>query len=210
MSVSRILLGLLEPQAQHGYTLRRRYDDWFGGDRPLKSAQVYATLGRLDRDGLIDLTGVTAGVGPDRRMYAITDAGVSELERWLDEPEVPDVTGSRRVLFGKVLIALSSGRAAEPILDRQRQAHLARMRDLRAQRQVGDLITQLDADFEMYHLDADLKWIDGAVARLGRLAAALRAAEHDRLTNQTSDGRPADRHPEPPSERHGGPDGEVR
>ncbi|MEO3923158.1 helix-turn-helix transcriptional regulator [Micromonosporaceae bacterium B7E4] len=173
MSVSRILLGLLEPHSQHGYVLRRRYDEWFGNSRPLKSAQVYATLGRLDRDGLIDLAGVASGVGPDRRVYAITEAGVGELDRWLDEPEVPEVTGSRRVLFAKVLIALSSGRPAEPMLDRQRQAHLARMRELRAQRQAGDLLAQLDADFEMYHLDADLKWIDGAVARLARLAALV-------------------------------------
>jgi hypothetical protein len=92
---------------------------------------------------------------------------------------VPEVTGSRKALFAKVLIALSSGRAAEPMLDRQRQAHLARMRDLRARRQAGDLIGQLDADFEMYHLDADLKWIDGAVARLDRLAALVQRADEE-------------------------------
>jgi DNA-binding PadR family transcriptional regulator len=177
MSVSRILLGLLEPSSQHGYVLRRRYDEWFGTSRPLKSAQVYATLNRLDRDGLINLAGVAAGVGPDRRVYAISEAGVVELDRWLDEPDVPEVTGSRKALFAKVLIALSSGRPAEPMLDRQRQAHLARMRELRAQRQAGDLLGQLDADFEMYHLDADLKWIDGAVARLNRLAALVHGAD---------------------------------
>ena len=62
MSVSRTLLGLLEPEAQHGYTLRQRYDFWFGTARPLKSAQVYSTLQRLARDGLVDLAGVTAGM----------------------------------------------------------------------------------------------------------------------------------------------------
>lgn len=177
MSVSRTLLGLLEPKAQHGYTLRRRYDDWFGARRPLKSAQVYATLQRMARDGLVDLAGIAAGEGPDRRVYAITDAGVYELERWLAEPEVPEVAATRRVLFAKVVIALSSGRAAAEVLDRQRQAHLARMREMRAARQTagsaGDLLGQLDADFETYHLDADLRWIDGAQARLDRLAAAL-------------------------------------
>jgi DNA-binding PadR family transcriptional regulator len=177
MSVSRTLLGLLEPQAQHGYTLRRRYDDWFGTGRPLKSAQVYATLQRLARDGLVDLAGVSPGEGPDRRVYAITEAGVCELERWLTEPEVPDVAGTRRALFAKVVIALSSDRPAREVLNRQRQAHLARMREMRAHRQSGDLLTQLDADFEMYHLDADLKWIDGAEARLDRLAALVAAAQ---------------------------------
>jgi DNA-binding PadR family transcriptional regulator len=177
MSVSRTLLGLLEPTAQHGYTLRQRYDGWFGGSRPLKSAQVYATLHRLARDGLVDLAGVAAGEGPERRVYAITDTGVCELERWLAEPEVPEVAATRRVLFAKVVIALSSGRPAAELLDRQRHAHLARMREMRAARQSGDLLAQLDADFEMYHLDADLKWIDGAQARLDRLAALVRGAE---------------------------------
>lgn len=177
MSVSRTLLGLLEPQAQHGYTLRRRYDDWFGVGRPLKSAQVYATLQRLARDGLVDLAGISPGEGPDRRVYAITEAGVYELERWLAEPEVPDVAATRRALFAKVVIALTSGRAARAVLDCQRQAHLARMREMRVNRQSGDLLTQLDADFEMYHLDADLKWIDGTEARLDRLAAILAAPD---------------------------------
>jgi DNA-binding PadR family transcriptional regulator len=175
MSVSRTLLGLLEPRSQHGYTLRQRYDVWFGNTRPLKSAQVYSTLHRLARDGYVDLADVESGDGPDRRVYAITRAGVCELDRWLDEPEVPDVAATRRVLFAKVVIALSSGRPAEPMLNRQRQAHLARMRDMRAARQGGDLLLQLDADFEMYHLDADLKWIDGAQARLDRLAERVRA-----------------------------------
>lgn len=177
MSVPLTLLGLLEPEAQHGYTLRRRYDEWFGVGRPLKSAQVYATLQRLARDGLVDLAGVAAGEGPDRRVYAISEAGVHEVERWLTEPEVPEVAGTRRVLFAKVVLALASGRPAAELLDRQRQAHLARMREMRALRQSGDLIAQLDADFEMYHLDADLKWIDGAQARLDRLAALVRAPE---------------------------------
>ena len=60
------------------------------------------------------------------------------------------------------------------MLDRQRQAHLSRMRDLRALRRDGDLLVQLDADFEMFHLDADLKWIDAAQARLDRLATVVR------------------------------------
>jgi hypothetical protein len=45
---------------------------------------------------------------------------------------------------------------------------------MRARRQAGDLLAQLDADFEMYHLDADLRWIDGAVGRLDRLATLVR------------------------------------
>jgi DNA-binding PadR family transcriptional regulator len=176
MSVSRTLLGLLEPGAQHGYSLRQRYDLWFGTTRPLKSAQVYSTLHRLTRDGFINLAGVAGGEGPDRRLYAITEAGVYELDRWLQEPEVPEVSTTRRVLFAKVVVALSSGRSARTLIDVQRQAHHARLREMRQARQAGDLLGQLDADFEMYHLDADLRWIDGAEARLDRIAEHIHAA----------------------------------
>jgi DNA-binding PadR family transcriptional regulator len=182
MSVSRTLLGLLEPAAQHGYTLRQRYDVWFGTARPLKSAQVYSTLHRLTRDGLADLAGVAAGEGPDRRLYTITADGVYELNRWLQEPEVPEVSATRRVLFAKVVLALHSGRPARDLLHTQRQAHHARLREMRQARQRGDLMAQLDADFEMYHLDADLKWIDGTEARLDRLAAHLKATAEEALS----------------------------
>jgi len=177
MSVSRTLLGLLETEPQHGYTLRQRYDEWFGAGRPIKSAQVYSTLQRLARDGLVDLAGIEGGGGPERHVYTITGPGVHELERWLEEPDVPDVSVSRRALFAKVVIALASGRPAEHLLHNQRQAHLGRMRELRAERQRGDLITQLAADFESHHLNADLQWMDAAEARLSQLAEALRGID---------------------------------
>jgi DNA-binding PadR family transcriptional regulator len=177
VSVSRTLLGLLEAEPQHGYTLRRRYDEWFGTARPLKSAQVYSTLQRLARDGLVDLTGIEGGGGPERHVYTITGPGVDELERWLEEPEVPDMSMSRRALFAKVVIALASGRPAEHLLHNQRQSHLSRMRELRAARQRGDLLTQLAADFESHHLNADLQWMDAADARLAQLGEALRGID---------------------------------
>jgi len=76
-----------------------------------------------------------------------------------------------------VVIALASGRPAEHLLHNQRQAHLGRMRELRAERQRGDLITQLAADFESHHLNADLQWMDAAEARLSQLAEALRGID---------------------------------
>ncbi len=165
MSVSHVFLGLLEPGPTHGYTLKQEYDGRFGRSRPLKFGQVYATLQRLQRDGLAAVVGTEAGAGPDRKVYAITPDGVGGLEEWLAAPD-PATGHGQSVLFSKVTLALLSERPAQQILDAQRRVHLARMRELTAERRAADLIGRLAADYEIAHLDADLRWIDDAGARL--------------------------------------------
>src|SRR6266545_7387831 len=86
MSVPLTLLGLLEREPSHGYDLKRDYDAYFGRGRPLPFGQVYATLGRLARDGKVVISDVGPGGGPDRKRYVITDLGATELETWLTEP----------------------------------------------------------------------------------------------------------------------------
>src|SRR5918995_6362157 len=129
MSVPFALLGLLEREPSHGYDLKRDYDTLFGRGKPLPFGQVYATLGRLARDGKVVAAEAEPGAGPDRRRYVITDDGVSDLETWLAEPVTPE-PHLQTILFVKVVLALLSGRSAADYLDLQRAAHLARMREL--------------------------------------------------------------------------------
>jgi hypothetical protein len=163
------MLGLLERQPSHGYELKRSYDRRFGRDRPLPFGQVYATLGRLERDGRVRVEGTEAGGGPERRRYSITPEGVKELERWLTAPERPE-SHLRTVLFTKVVLALLSGRDADGYLDVQRAAHLARMRELTARRRAGGLADALVTDYALFHLEADLRWIELTASRLAQLA----------------------------------------
>ena len=174
MNIPNTLLGLLEPEPSHGYELKRAYDLRFGSDKPLKFGQVYATLGRLERDGRIEVCGVEHGSGPDRKRYAITPDGVTVLDRWLAEPEAPE-PHLQSVLFAKVVLALVSGRPADRFLDAQRAAHLARMRELTSVRRAGDLGHALVADYALLHLEADLRWIDVTESRLDQLGAEVRA-----------------------------------
>src|SRR6266545_6290582 len=85
MSVPLTLLGLLEREPSHGYDLKRDYDAYFGRGKPLPFGQVYATLARLARDGMVTPGEVEPGAGPERKRYAITEVGRSEGEEWLDE-----------------------------------------------------------------------------------------------------------------------------
>lgn len=164
------ILGLLEPQPTHGFAIKRRYDALIGG-RDLKYGQVYATLARLERDGLAGGVGVEPGEGADRKLYAITASGVAELETWLSTPQLPDARPSE--LVTRVVLALVAGRPAEPILDGQRRVYLDRMRELTAARGTADVVARVLADFEMAHLEADLRWIDLAAARLGPMRDQL-------------------------------------
>lgn len=166
MPFSHTLLGLLEEGPQHGYELKHRYDEHFPAARPLPFGQVYATLARLHRDGLVDIAAVESGAGPDRKVYVITPAGVSALEEWIDAPTA--VGFVRNELFSRVVVALISGRDPATILDTQRAAHLARMREVTERRRTTDLVGAMACDFELFHLEADVKWIEHAAGRLER------------------------------------------
>src|SRR5215471_9085050 len=144
MSVPLTLLGLLEREPSHGYDLKRDYDTWFGRGKPLPYGQVYATLSRLARDGK-----AIAGPAPP-------------------EPHL------QTVLFAKVVLALMLDRPAARYLDVQRAAHLQRMRELIGLKQRGEVVDTLLADYGLYHLEADLRWIDHTAARLDLLARAVR------------------------------------
>src|SRR3954453_16474797 len=117
MSVPLTLLGLLEREPSHGYDLKRDYDTWFSGGKPLPFGQVYATLARLARDGKVVVGDAEPGSGPDRKRYVITEQGATEVEPWLPQP-VPPEPHLQSVLFAKVVLSLMTGRPAEEYLDR--------------------------------------------------------------------------------------------
>jgi DNA-binding PadR family transcriptional regulator len=173
MSIGHTLLGLLEHGPRHGYDLKRAYDEHFGHDRPLHYGQVYATLSRLLKNGLITEDGIEQGGGPDRKRYAVTAEGVTDVERWLGTPEKPELY-LQSTLYTKVVIALLSRRPAEEVLDGQRAAHLNAMRQLTARKRVGDLTDQLICDHALFHLEADLRWLELTAARLTDLERRVR------------------------------------
>jgi DNA-binding PadR family transcriptional regulator len=169
MSVSKTFLGLLEGGASHGYDLKREYDTYFGVDKPVAYGQVYATLARLLKGGLVTVEGVESGDGPERKRYAITEAGVADVDSWLAAPERPDLY-LQSVLYAKVVLALRTGRSAATVLERQQAEHLQVMRELTRRKQVGDLADQLLCDHALFHLEADLCWLELTTARLDALA----------------------------------------
>lgn len=174
MIIKHALLGLLEAGPSHGYDLKRAFDEQFGQDRPLHYGQVYAAMARLLKDGLVVIDGIGAGEGPDRKRYAITAAGVTDVEQWLGQPEKPELY-LQNTLYAKVILALLTGRSAQQTLDTQRSEHLRLMRELTRRKNSGDLSDQLICDHALFHLEADIRWLELTAARLDDLARVVAA-----------------------------------
>ena len=168
MSVPHAVLGLLQQGPRHGYDLKHLVDRYFAPDHPVAFAQIYSTLGRLENRGRVRLEAIERAEGPDRRRYAITDEGAAELERWLTTPLDPE-PHLQAALFTKVVLAIMSGRPVAPLVDAERHAHLERMRGLTAIRRSSPLPIALLADYALFHLEADLRWLDLTAARVDDL-----------------------------------------
>lgn len=189
MTVPMAMLALLDEGPTHGFDLKRRYDALLGHGRELKAGQVYSTLQRLERDGLTAGVGVEAGAGADRKLYAITEAGITEFDQWLATPEAP--SGRPAEIFTRVVLALASGRNAAAVLEAHQRAYLRRMRALTAGRKTGDVIDRLAGDYEIEHLQADLRWIEIAAARLGDMSNWVHANDLREATTHAPTQTPA-------------------
>jgi DNA-binding PadR family transcriptional regulator len=163
MATNRVLLALLDAGPRHGYDLKRTHDEWFRGLRPLAFGQVYATLARLQRDGLVEVAHTEGGDGPDRTVYELTGAGRGALRSWLEEPVEPGAATADE-LQRKVLTAHQLKEDVGGLITRQRTAHLRRMRELSSP--PPDLAATLAADHARMLLDAELRWLDLAADRL--------------------------------------------
>lgn len=172
MSTSEALLALLEPGPAHGYTLKQKYDRWFAQKRPLAFGQVYATLGRLEKRGLVVQADIEAGRGPERRLYEITPDGVTAVEQWVFTPQSPDLYAASS-LHSRLTIALLSGRDGAEVLAGQREAYLERMRELQRLRRSAAGPDLLAVTYELAHLDADLRWIAESGARLEQMEGEM-------------------------------------
>jgi DNA-binding PadR family transcriptional regulator len=161
------LLALLANGPAHGYELKSAMEQRFGAVLPpLNAGQIYTTLGRLERDGLVDDDAVAQNGRPNKRVYRLTEKGKAELAGW-----VADSTPQTRLkddFFIKLVLARAAG-IADPteLIDRQRAAYLQALRDLDDVVTNGDETAALLVEGAALHLEADLKWLDLCEQRLG-------------------------------------------
>lgn len=168
-----VFLGLLAREPAHGYELKQALDELSGGVwPPMNVGQIYTTLGRLERDGLVQSAHVSQASRPDKRVYEITPAGRTALEVWLDAPAEGPRLKDEFVMKLTLAYAAGVNTGHEPaaLIERQRRHYLQTLRtlnDLAARPEVAANATALLLiDGAMLHLQADLKWLELCEARL--------------------------------------------
>ena len=172
MSVRHSLLAVLSAGPMHGYGLKTEFEAATGDVWPLNVGQVYTTLGRLERDGL-----VTAAADADgQKVYQITEAGLDELGRWFETP-VPREVIPRQEVAIKLVFAVRSGVAdVTAVVQQQRAATVRALQDVTrlkaAAESSGDLAWLMMLDALVFQAEAEARWLDMCEARLARENAA--------------------------------------
>jgi DNA-binding PadR family transcriptional regulator len=181
MSVPHALLALLSEQPKYGLRLQNEFEARTGEVWPLNVGQVYTTLQRLERDGLVEADGEGERSQKQKR-YRITSAGAQELAEWLRTP--PElVPPPRDELVIKVLVALQvPGTDVHEILQVHRRhviEVMQRYTQVKAAAAEDDVALVLVADAELFRLEAIVRWLDAADVRLKQLPAPTPAALAD-------------------------------
>lgn len=176
MSVKYGLLGILAKRSQHGYELKRSFETITGGFWELNYGQIYQTLDRLESEGYVTYSVEHEVNVPDKKVYAITEAGREALGRWLAEPEVRP-RPLRDELFIRLAVMPDGERAAMlELLSAHERIYLEKMRELtRAKTQLrtsaqGEeherLIEELLIDAALFHAEADVRWLEHCASLL--------------------------------------------
>ena len=162
MSLKFGVLGLLAEEPLHGYEVKNRFEAMLGQTWEVNIGQVYTTLQRLERDGLVQPVGPRGDRG--KLQYRLSELGRQALDAWIAEPEA----GPQQLheeIYVKLLIATRVANGGlGPLLRRQKRAYLQRLRDLnqleeRARHEGRQDVARLVRG-ALLHAEADLKWID--------------------------------------------------
>ena len=183
MSVRQALLALLDEQPMYGAQLRAQFERRTGGTWPLNVGQVYQTLARLERDGLVEAAGAPDEDG--RIAYRLTDAGRVASASWWNTP-VDRAEAPRDELVIKLALAVTVPGVDVPgVVQTQRTQTLRQLQDLTRLKQradaQSDLAWLLVLDNLVFAAEAEVRWLDHVEARLVR----------DRGRDHEAAGRPA-------------------
>lgn len=154
------LLALLAKEPAHGYELKTQLEQIFGQAYPAPNiGQIYVTLQRLERDGLVRSQDVVQTTRPNKRVYELTDAGREAVLEWVDRAS--DGPRVRDEFFMKLALSQLSGTSDRlGLINRQRRQYLAQMRSLSELAVATERpIPRLLIEGAMLHLQADLDWL---------------------------------------------------
>lgn len=155
------LLALLAQGPAHGYELKQAMEKLLGAAYPQPNiGQIYVTLNRLEKAGLIEGEDIAQSNRPNKRIYKVTEAGREAVAAWFDEPT--DEPRVRDEFFMKLALAPDPS-AQIALINKQRRHYLNVMRHLSklaAAEDRDNRVAQLLIEGAMLHLQADLDWLE--------------------------------------------------
>jgi DNA-binding PadR family transcriptional regulator len=179
MSIRRGLLALLAQEPMYGAQLRSEFESRTGGTWPLNVGQVYTTLARLERDGLVEAAGAADDEG--RINYCLTGLGRTEVQRWWSAPVDRGDTPRDELVIKMALAVTVPGVDIQRLVQTQRTATLRHLQDLtKLKRATSDeaggrrpdeqkeLAWLLVLDNLVYAAEAEIRWLDHVETRLAR------------------------------------------
>ena len=177
MSVRHGLLALLERGTRYGYQLRAEFERTTGGTWPLNIGQVYTTLARLERDGLVRALPESDG---GQRPYEITPGGRAELALWFASP-IERGDRPRDELAIKLALALTTpGVDVRGVVQTQRTATMRTLQELTRLKAAGDpdsggdLAWRLVLESMVFQAEAEVRWLDHCEASLARFRSSIK------------------------------------
>jgi DNA-binding PadR family transcriptional regulator len=202
MSVRNALLGLLAQQPRHGYELHAAFEAMVGGKQnwDIKPAQVYTTLSRLEKGGLVTQEAIEQDGGPEKVIYNITEQGRAELNIWLSEPV--KTAHQRDEFYIKLMLCLAteSGHPHQ-IIYTQRASLYQELHALTNQRTEANPSTELAhillMDQAIMRVEADLRWLDMVETRLDEIASQPLPAPESRRRGRPPKGDKGSTYPPP-------------
>ncbi|MGN6408006.1 MAG: PadR family transcriptional regulator [Curtobacterium sp.] len=168
MSVRMGVLALLVTGPGYGYQLRGEFEHRTGGSWPVNIGQVYTTLDRLERDGLVARGDADAD---GHVVYTATDAGREEVARWFSEP-VPPKRGRDELAIKFALAVTVPGVDVPRLVQVQRAAAVRNLQDLtrlkRSSDPADDLAWSLVLESMLFQAEADVRWLDHVESSVAR------------------------------------------
>ena len=176
MTVKHALLAILNATPTYGYELHGLVEASLGNHWVINTGQIYSTLSRLERDGLVVRQPASGVKGAERTAYGLTQDGKVELERWYGEPLSRDYR-LRDAFYAKLMLSLFFGPSSPAeVLQVQRRELLSEMHELTRMRAEADPGSELPwlllLESAIMHLEADLRWLDMCETRLDELRQA--------------------------------------
>jgi DNA-binding PadR family transcriptional regulator len=167
MSVRNGLLAVLASGGRHGYELKKELEERTGALWELNVGQVYTTLARLERDGLVVEEGSggdrASGAAQDQRRYSLTEQGRTEVADWFAQPRQRSVPERDELVIKLTLAASLDSVDLDEVIDAQRVAtteELQRYTRLKAAAEPGDVARLFALDAVIAQIDGELRWLE--------------------------------------------------